>query len=136
MWEPKMQEDGKKYVSSSFPYSKFRVFGDWYRSAYRFYYITFSMSLSFDIKKNCNVIPIFTMKLHESSKGQDSPWRCQVLKPELIYFLADTAVFQNRESGTTNLKRRRIFINRDRHDAHSITSDSECKSRNKPLPDC
>ena len=50
VWEPEMQKDGKKYVSSSFPYSKFIVFGDWYRSAYRFYYITFSMSLSFYIK--------------------------------------------------------------------------------------
>ena len=125
VWEPEMQEDGKKYVSSSFPYSKFIVFGDWYRSAYRFYYITFSMSLFLYKKKPCNAIPVITMNLHEQSKGHDSPWHCQVLKPELIYFLADTAVFQNRESGTTSLKRRRIFINRDRHDAHTITSDSE-----------
>ena len=61
--------------------------------------VTTSMASTFSEKRKYNVIPIPTIDLREERKEHDSPKICQMLKPEVSYFLADTAVFQDWKSG-------------------------------------
>lgn len=86
--------DDKKYVSSVTLYCALSVFGNRYSTSFRCKYLVFSMTPSFhEIKYNA--IPIPTMDLGEKRKEHDSPRFCQMQKPEVNYFLPDTAVFQD-----------------------------------------